>query len=137
MFTIFSKKSVTFNHPKDYSISHTVKHLMFENVPDWVRDSSMFEALMSEGSVRVIDSAADLKAAEMSDTAKAEVFTTPVGETPDVEDDEETPAPEGTDYASMKATELYKICKERGLEVEAKQSKDFYLETLLEADRTE
>lgn len=138
MITIFSKKAVTFNHPGDYSIEHTVKNDSFENVPDWVIDSTMFAALKSEGSVRIIESAKDLKVAEMSDTVKEEVFRDEMPE-PAVEtdEDENEEIPAGTDFASMKATELYKVCKEKGLEVEPKQSKDFYLEVLLEAERAE
>lgn len=37
---------------------------------------------------------------------------------------------EAIDYSSMSAKELYAACKEKGLEVEAKQSKEYYLEKL-------
>lgn len=47
----------------------------------------------------------------------------PVGD-PVVEPDEDV------DYASMNAKELYLVCKEKGLEVEAKKSKEYYLEML-------
>lgn len=41
------------------------------------------------------------------------------------EEVEETP-----DYSGMNAKELYAICKEKGIEVEPKQSKEYYLEKL-------
>ena len=34
------------------------------------------------------------------------------------------------DYSSMKAKELYDLCVEKGIEVEAKKSKDYYIEKL-------
>lgn len=34
------------------------------------------------------------------------------------------------DYASMSAKDLYALCKERGLDVEAKKSKEYYIEKL-------
>ena len=54
--------------------------------------------------------------------------------------------PEGTDdvtgqepekenpYEGMKAKELYDLCIERGIEVEQKKSKEYYIEKLTEAD---
>ena len=47
----------------------------------------------------------------------------PVGD-PEVEPVEEV------DYTSMNAKELYLVCKEKGLDVEAKKSKEYYLEKL-------
>lgn len=34
------------------------------------------------------------------------------------------------DYSNMKAKELYDLCVERGIEVEAKKSKEYYIEKL-------
>lgn len=34
------------------------------------------------------------------------------------------------DYSNMKAKELYDLCVERGIEVEAKKSKEYYIEML-------
>lgn len=68
---------------------------------------------------------------------------TPVDETPETDDvqgqaDETTEdgtAPEGStddkpDYESMSAKELYALCKEKGIDVEAKKSKEYYIEKL-------
>lgn len=40
---------------------------------------------------------------------------------------------EAIDYSNMKAKELYDLCVERGIEVEAKKTKDYYIEKLNEA----
>ena len=37
---------------------------------------------------------------------------------------------ETPDYNGMSAKELYALCKERGIEVEAKQGKEYYIEKL-------
>lgn len=44
--------------------------------------------------------------------------------------DEEKDIVEGTDYESLSAKELYALCKEKGLDVEAKKSKAYYIEKL-------
>lgn len=44
------------------------------------------------------------------------------------------PEVEAVDYASMKAKELYDLCVEKGIEVEAKKSKEYYIEKLNEAE---
>lgn len=68
---------------------------------------------------------------------------TPVDETPETDDvqgqaDETTEdgtAPEEStddkpDYESMSAKELYALCKEKGIDVESKKSKEYYIEKL-------
>lgn len=68
---------------------------------------------------------------------------TPVDETPETDDvqgqaDETTEdgtAPEEStddkpDYESMSAKELFALCKEKGIDVEAKKSKEYYIEKL-------
>lgn len=50
----------------------------------------------------------------------------------DDDDDEETP-----DYSSMSAKELFKLCKERNLDVEAKKPQKYYIKQLEEADQAE
>ena len=40
---------------------------------------------------------------------------------------------EGPVYTNMKAKELYDLCVEKGIEVEAKKSKEYYIEKLNEA----
>lgn len=52
----------------------------------------------------------------------------PVEETEEVEEVEDDD--EGIDYSSMKASDLYKLCKERGIDIEAKLTKAAYIEAL-------
>lgn len=47
--------------------------------------------------------------------------------------EEQSAGDEVVGYAAMKAKELYELCTERGIEAEAKKSKEYYIE-LLEAD---
>lgn len=68
---------------------------------------------------------------------------TPVDETPETDDvqgqadettEDGTAPEESTDdkpnYESMSAKELYALCKEKGIDVEAKKSKEYYIEKL-------
>ena len=66
----------------------------------------------------------------------AEIVTE--GEKPDKNDvheevvADEAPAEEDdkNDYSDMNAKDLYALCKQKGIEVEAKRSKEYYLEKL-------
>ena len=42
----------------------------------------------------------------------------------------EEPVDDKADYESMSAKELYALCKEKGIDVEAKKSKEYYIEKL-------
>lgn len=50
------------------------------------------------------------------------------------EPENETEGSGEVDYTNMKAKELYDLCVEKGIEVEAKKSKDYYIEKLNEAE---
>lgn len=43
---------------------------------------------------------------------------------------EQAEVEEAVDYSSMTAKELYELCKSQGIEVEAKKSKEYYIEKL-------
>lgn len=55
--------------------------------------------------------------------------------TPDTLDEE--PKVEKPDYSSMSAKDLYALCKERGIEVEAKQSKEYYIGKIQDSEKAE
>lgn len=48
----------------------------------------------------------------------------------EVPEEVQEPVADTVDYNSMNAKELYALCKEKGLEVEAKKSKEYYIEQL-------
>lgn len=147
--TVFSNKTAVFNHPKDYSITHEVAAFDFAKVPGWIVESTMFKLLTKDNAIRVIESNKDLKDVELSGKAnKKDIFENTEkpagddlevdkdGESEDSEDDEgEGASSEGLDFSEMTKKQLYGLCVERGLEVEPKKNKEFYLEALLEADR--
>ena len=57
------------------------------------------------------------------------------GEVTDTQEPEGESTESGeVDYANMKAKELYDLCVEKGIEVEAKKSKEYYIEKLNEAE---
>ena len=57
-----------------------------------------------------------------------------IDQEPEIEPEGTDEVQEGPDYSSMKAKELYDLCVEKGIEVEAKKSKEYYIEKLNEAE---
>lgn len=55
----------------------------------------------------------------------------------EVEETEEVEADEPKPYEGMTSKELYALCKERGLDVEAKKSAKYYIEALESIEVTE
>lgn len=51
-------------------------------------------------------------------------------EAPKKEEEPVEPTADTVDYNNMNAKELFALCKEKGLEVEAKKSKEYYIEQL-------
>ena len=66
-------------------------------------------------------------AQEVHETDETE---TPVDETTDDGNAQEEHTDDKPDYESMSAKELYALCKEKGIDVEAKKSKEYYIEKL-------
>lgn len=153
---VFCTKSIRFVHPKDESVSHEIRNHEFTMAPSWIRDTMMFHALKRENSIKVIESAKDL--AEVETTGKiagAELEKEPEASTQGAgvglpeettetaeEAEEETAetaeaetAEEETkvDYESMSNKDLYNLCIEKGIEVEAKRNKAYYVEKLEKA----
>lgn len=64
---------------------------------------------------------------EVHETDESE---THVDETTEDGTAKEEPTDEKPDYESMSAKELYALCKEKGIDVEAKKSKEYYIEKL-------
>ena len=55
---------------------------------------------------------------------------TPVDETTEDGNAHEEHTDDKPDYESMSAKELYALCKEKGIDVESKKSKEYYIEKL-------
>lgn len=156
MIQVFCTKSIKFIHPKDNNISHEIRNHEFTMAPSWVRDTMMFHALKRENSIKVIESAKDLAEVETTgkiagaelekepeastqgagvdlpeetaETAEAETAEE-AEETKEAEEAEETKV----DYESMSNKDLYNLCIEKGIEVEAKRNKAYYVEKLEKA----
>lgn len=118
---IFSEQAATFNHPKDYNTKVSVNAFKFEEVPEWVMDSAMFNLLTKARKLRVING--------KNDVAKVEIANGKISKENTIEAMEKAEEKE-VDYTSMKAKKLYELCVEKGIEVEPQQSKDYYLEKL-------
>lgn len=73
------------------------------------------------------DKKAKAKARREARKAKAKVETEEEEDADEADEDE-------TDYSSMNAVELYKLCKKRKLDVEPKKKADYYIDALKAAD---
>lgn len=142
---VFCTKSIRFVHPKDESVYYEIKNHAFTSAPEWIKDTAIFALLIKENSLKVIESSKDLAevettgkiaAAELEKEPEASTQGAGVGlpeetaetaeETEEAEEAEETKV----DYESMSNKELYALCVEKGLEVEEKKSKAYYLKQL-------
>lgn len=132
--TVFSNQAATFNHPNDYNIRATVEAYKFEEVPDWVVTSRMFELLSKSKKIKVVEgrrSIAEIdnangKIKNIEVSAALDSIEPEVTLAEDVSDSVDT----SSDFTHMKSKELYEMCLERGIEVEAKQPKEYYIEKL-------
>lgn len=146
--TVFSNKTVNFNHPLDFSRVVNVKALSFETVPDWIVDSKMFKLLKSEGSIRIINSNKDLREVEAEGKVKGkDIFEATKEEMiekeeeaqfareREIEVEEETKEEkEIVNFSDMTSKQLYNLCIEKGLNVEPKQKKEVYVKLLTEEE---
>lgn len=146
--TVFSNKTVNFNHPLDFSRVVNVKALSFETVPDWIVDSKMFKLLKSEGSIRIINSNKDLREVEAEGKVKGkDIFEATKEEMIEKEEEaqfareREIEVEEGTkeekeivNFSDMTSKQLYNLCIEKGLNAEPKQKKEVYVKLLTEEE---
>lgn len=63
---VFCTRSIQFTHPKDKDVTIVVRNHMFETVPSWIKETDMFKSLKQEGSIKVIETAKDLRDTEIS-----------------------------------------------------------------------
>ncbi len=134
--TIFSDQAATFNHPDDYTVTSIIEAYKFEEVPDWVSKSRMFELLTKSKKIKVVEGK---KSVAEIDNANGKVKNTEVSAALDaIESETDLTSDEALeedkdntlDYTHMKSKELYEICVEKGIEVEAKQPKEYYIDKL-------
>lgn len=121
---VFCKQSVKFNHPKDYNVKHETKANEFTYIPDWVLDSTMFKLLQQKNMIKVIGSKQDVVDIE---TSNGKVIDKALEE---AEEAATSTVEAAVDYETLKAKELYSLCIEKGVEVQEKQPKDYYIEKL-------
>lgn len=126
MIQIFSEQRAIFENPFDKEVSFTVAPYVFTYAPDWVQETLLWKWLEADKKVKVIKSAKD------AIEAKFEQVETPSIKEAE-EQVEEEPKLSDVDlekYSKMKAKELYEVCISKGIDVEPKLSKAFYLEQL-------
>lgn len=145
-FTLFSNQQAIFRHPADeQNVTYEVRAFEFTSgVPDWVKDSWMFKALSKDGKIKVIENKQDIVAIENKGKIQSADLAKAVA---NVEDEEEIVADKTADdmlaeltladVKDFKAKKLYDVCVAKGLDVEEKQNKNYYLEVLASAETAE
>lgn len=125
MIQIFSEQRAKFVHPDDREVTFTVSPFIFTYAPDWIQSTLLWKLLESDKKIKVIRSAKDAIEAKFeqveNETEKVEEVKE---EEPKISDNELE------EYSKMKAKDLYEICITKGIEVEPKMSKAYYLEQL-------
>lgn len=125
MIQIFSEQRAKFVNPADSEVSFTVAPFIFTYAPDWVQETLLWKLLSQDKKIRLINSAKDAIEAKY-EQVENEVPAEPVKE----EKESKLSDTELEDYSKMKAKDLYEICISKGIEVEPKLSKAYYLEQL-------
>lgn len=70
---LFSKAALRFDHPSGDAESVRVRPLAFADVPDWVRDSSMFKLASGDETVSEVETKSDEKKADKKAAEKSNV----------------------------------------------------------------
>ena len=131
---IFSNQSATFNHPNDYSLKFRLKAFEFTYAPEWILESEMYKALKKDGKIKLIKSSADVADIETKgkvDNKNINDALNSTNETQSKENKVNLTDNELKEYSEKTARELYDICVEKGIEVESKKAKEYYLEKLI------
>lgn len=134
---IFSNQTSTFNHPNDYKTKFRVNAFEFCYAPDWILESKMFKLLTKDNKIKVINTKSDVAQIENVGSIKAEKINNTLN---DVENaNNKSNANENVNisdaelqsYSEKTARELYDLCMSKGINVESKKPKDYYLKKLL------
>jgi len=119
MFRIYTKKAFCFQNPNVGNIAelnenqlrealvHT-RPMDFCEVPDWVEQDAMFKWALADGDISILEEKVFAGGAPTTSTSGTE------------------------DLSKMKALALYKLCLERGIECEERQSREHYIQLLTE-----
>jgi hypothetical protein len=132
---VFCNKSIKFKHPKDEDVVAFVRDHEFAPAPSWIADTDMFAALVKDGDMRIISSAADLAGVEQKGKVIAKVDEIEAAKVAaNVEDDEDNDNDGNGDgviaLTEMSCKNLYALCTEKGIEAEQKQPKQYYVDKL-------
>lgn len=112
------------------AIAPGVTDLLVKMIPDYVNarkcNKTLLEALEEDAA------GSNKPATKTGDSSKQESASDGDGDDDfDGDDDDEVAA---DDYSSMKAMDLFKLCKERGIEAEPKHRTKYYINLLEKAD---
>lgn len=125
MIQVFSEQRAKFVSPVDNEITFTVAPYVFTNAPDWIVDTLLWKLLEGDNKIRMIGTAKQAIEAMAKVDEKVSIK-----EAESKVEEQEINDNELVDYSKMKAKDLYEVCISKGIDVEPKLSKAYYLEQL-------
>ena len=125
MIQVFSEQRAKFVNSVDNEITFTVAPYIFTNAPEWIVDTLLWKLLESDNKIRMIGTAKQAIEAMAKVDEKVSIK-----EAESKVEEQKINDNELVDYSKMKAKDLYEVCISKGIDVEPKLSKAYYLEQL-------
>ena len=137
---IYCEQKSLFVNPSNNNDQVVVEAFAFSTVPEWVTDTLLWKLLVKDNKVKIIKGAKD---ADVKKKATKEEIEKLAKEEQKINEDDIAEGPESSSdeqeglgdidiekYSQMSNKELFALCKEKGLEVESKKDKAYYLNIL-------
>ena len=131
---VYCEQKALFVNPFNNKEEFVVDEFSFSSAPSWITTTYMWELLVKDGKIKLINSVKDAEEKiEKKELSKEEVekVVDDFKEDVEVEDEVETMSDNEIEMLSnMTKKGLYALCKEKGIDVESKQPKEYYLKML-------
>lgn len=124
---IFSNQTAVFNHPDDYETKFRVRAYEFTYAPDWILKSRMYKALLDSNKIKLIESNSDIAKIEINGKIESKEINEALNNTENLNISDN----DLQSYSEKSSKELYNICLEKGIQVESKKPKEYYIEKLI------
>lgn len=124
---IFSNQTAVFNHPDDYETKFRVRAYEFTYAPDWILKSRMYKALLDSNKIKLIESNSDVAKIETNGKIESKEINEALNNTENLNISDN----DLQSYSEKSSKELYNICLEKGIQVESKKPKEYYIEKLI------
>ena len=109
---IFSNQTAVFNHPDDYETKFRVR---------------AYESLLDSNKIKLIESNSDIAKIETNGKIESKEINEALNNTENLNISDN----DLQSYSEKSSKELYNICLEKGIQVESKKPKEYYIEKLI------